>query len=366
MTGSTFGKIFKVTTWGESHGKALGVVIDGVPPGIAISSKDIQKELNRRKPGQSQISTSRNEKDIVEILSGVFDEKTTGAPISMVIWNQDADSSAYEYMKHIPRPGHADFAYDMKYGVGIRDYKGGGRSSARETVARVAAGAVAKLLLNRENIKIVGHVISIGDINAKEMNFENISLNVEKTPVRCADIDAAHSMMQLIERVKEEGDSLGGKVEVLVKGIPAGLGEPVFDKLDADISKAMMSIGSVKGIEFGAGFNCISMKGSEMNDEITVQNGTIEMTTNNAGGILGGISTGMPIICRLAIKPTPSISKVQKSINSDKMEEAELFIRGRHDPTIPPRIVPVAEAMMALVLVDHLLLSGLITRHTTR
>jgi chorismate synthase len=355
MSDNTFGKIFKVTTWGESHGEAIGVVVDGCPAGLELSEADIQHELDRRKPGVSELTTERKEADEVKILSGVFGGKTLGTPISMLVWNKDVDSSPYEPLKNVARPGQADFAYQMKYG--IRDYRGGGRASARETVARVAAGAIAKRILatHDRNIQILGHVVEIGEIRAKEVGVEEIRRNVERNAVRCADLEAARRMEELIKEVKTEGDSVGGIVEVIALGVPAGLGEPVFDKLDAELAKALMSIGAVKGVEIGAGFEAARMKGSEMNDEFIIKEGRIRTKTNNAGGILGGISTGEPIICRIAVKPTPSISKPQRSVDMAKMQEVEIKIKGRHDPCICPRIVPVAEAMVALVLVDYLM-----------
>jgi len=353
MSDNTFGKIFKVTTWGESHGEAIGVVVDGCPAGIELSEKDIQHELDRRKPGVSEITTERKEADEVKILSGVFEGKTLGTPISMLVWNKDVDSSPYEPIKNIARPGQADFSYQTKYG--IRDYRGGGRASARETVARVAAGAIAKKILATQSIQILGHVVEVGGIRASEVGFEEIKENVERNAVRCADLEAAVRMEELIKEAKEEGDSVGGIVEVIATDVPAGLGEPVFDKLDAELAKALMSIGAVKGVEIGAGFKATRMKGSEMNDEFIIKEGKIKTRTNNAGGILGGISTGEPILCRIAVKPTPSISKPQRSVDMDEMEEVEIRIKGRHDPCICPRIVPVAEAMVALVLVDYLM-----------
>jgi chorismate synthase len=355
MSDNTFGKIFKVTTWGESHGEAIGVIVDGCPAGLELSEADIQHELDRRKPGVSEITTERKEEDEVKILSGVFRGKTLGTPISMLVWNKDVDSSPYEPLKDIARPGQADFAYQMKYG--IRDYRGGGRASARETVARVAAGAIAKRILTMQgrDIQILGHVVEIGEIRAKEVGVEEIRRNVERNAVRCADLRAARKMEELIKEMKAEGDSVGGIVEVIALGVPAGLGEPVFDKLDAELAKALMSIGAVKGVEIGAGFEAARMKGSEMNDEFIIKEGRIRTKTNNAGGILGGISTGEPIICRIAVKPTPSISKPQRSVDMAKMQEVEIKIKGRHDPCVCPRIVPVAEAMVALVLVDYLM-----------
>jgi len=361
MGGSSFGKIFRMTTWGESHGEAIGVVVDGCPAMLELSEADIQYELDRRRPGVSEITTERNEPDVVKILSGVFGSRTLGTPISMLIWNRDVDSSPYEPLKDIARPGQADFSYQQKYG--IRDYRGGGRASGRETVARVASGAIAKKILASQDqnpnqncaIRIIGHVVEIGGIRAREMRVLEIMRNAECNAVRCADLEAAKRMERLIKEIKEEGDSVGGIVEVIALGVPAGLGEPVFDKLDAELAKALISIGGVKGVEIGAGFRAAKMKGSEMNDELYIDAGRIRMQTNNAGGVLGGISTGAPIICRIAVKPTPSISKPQRSVDMEKMEDVALEIKGRHDPCICTRIVPVAEAMVALVLVDHLI-----------
>ncbi|MGB3907263.1 MAG: chorismate synthase [Methanomethylovorans sp.] len=359
MSGNTFGTVFKVTTWGESHGNALGVVVDGTPAGLPLHTSVIQKELDRRRPGQSSSSTSRNEADTVEILSGVFEGRTTGMPISMMVRNKDANSSAYEYLRAVPRPGHADLFYRERYGV--RDHRGGGRSSGRESLGRVAAGAIAKHLLSLHGITIVAHVIELGGIVvASEMSFTEVMDNVEKTPVRCADLKTASKMMQAIEDARKEGDSLGGIVELIATGVPRGLGEPVFDKLDADIAKALMSIGAVKGVEIGAGFASARMKGSQMNDPFIIKDEQITCPTNNAGGIIGGISTGLPIICRVAVKPTPSISKKQRTVDMEKVQECEIEVHGRHDPTIPPRIVPVTEAMFAIVLADHMLRSGFI------
>ena len=350
MSGNTFGKIFRVTTWGESHGAAMGVVVDGCPAELELSEAGVQHELDRRKPGVSELTTERKEADEVKILSGVFDGKTLGTPISMLVWNKDVDSSPYERIKNVARPGQADFTYQMKYG--IRDYRGGGRASGRETVARVAAGAIAKKILAMHDIQILGHVVEIGGIVAKEVGIEELKTNVDKNAVRCADSEAAGKMEALIKQVKAAGDSVGGIVEVIAFGVPTGLGEPVFDKLDAELAKALMSIGAVKGVEIGAGFAAARMKGSEMNDEFIIKEGRISVRTNNAGGILGGISTGAPVVCRIAVKPTASIPKPQRSVDMAKMEGVELKIEGRHDPCICPRIVPVAEAMVALVLVD--------------
>ncbi len=358
MSGNTFGTLFRITTWGESHGPAVGVVIDGCPAGLVLSEEDIQKELNRRRPGQSDITTPRKEEDKAEILSGIFSGKTTGAPISITVRNKDVDSGKYEALRNTPRPGHADMTYELKYG--FRDWRGGGRSSARETIGRVAAGAVAKKILAKSGVEVLGHVIELGGIHAKPVNIEEIRRNTEENPVRCADPEAAVEMRAIIHAVRSEGDSAGGIVEIIAAGVPAGIGEPVFDKLSADLAKALMSIGAVKGFEIGAGFRSAIMKGSQMNDPIIPRDGKPGTITNNAGGILGGISNGEPIVCRIAVKPTPSISKEQCTMDMSSMQETKIKITGRHDPSIPPRIVPVAEAMVALVLVDQMMRGGFI------
>lgn len=362
MAGNVFGQMFRITTWGESHGRAVGVVVDGVPAGLPFSETEVQKELDRRRPGQSMLSTPRQEQDKVVILSGIFEGMSTGTPISMLVWNADARSSAYEAIKNTPRPGHADFSYMARYG--IRDYRGGGRSSARETIGRVAGGALAKLLLARFGIGVAGHVLELGGVRAKSLSFEEIVENVEKTPVRCADLEAAERMLETAESAKSENDSIGGIVEIIVRGVPAGLGEPVFDRLDADLAKALMSIPAVKGFELGAGFEAARLRGSEMNDPFCMQEGKVTCGSNNAGGILGGISTGLDIVCRAAVKPTPSIGKPQQTVDLKTGDDSEIVIKGRHDPTIPPRMVPVGEAMVALVLADHMLRSGFINPRT--
>lgn len=363
MSGNTFGTLFRITTWGESHGPAIGVVIDGCPAGLPLEEADIQKELDRRRPGQSDVTTQRREEDRAQILSGVFSGKTTGAPISIIVKNKDVDSSKYEALRNTPRPGHADLTYELKYG--LRDWRGGGRSSARETVGRVAAGAVAKKLLDLKGVHVLGHVVELGGIRAKTVSIEEVRENTEKNPVRCADPDAAAKMESMIRAAINEGDSVGGIVELIGIGLPAGVGEPVFDKLSAELAKALMSIGAVKGVEIGAGFRSASMKGSKMNDAITIRNEKITTLTNNAGGILGGISDGEPLVLRIAVKPTPSISKEQRTVDMSKMQETKIKIHGRHDPSIPPRIVPVAEAMVALVLVDMMMRGGFIYPSTT-
>ena len=345
MTGNTFGKLFRITTFGESHGTAIGVIIDGVKSNLTLSEEDIQKDLDRRKPGQSSITTQRKEDDKVQILSGIFEGKTTGTPVCMIIYNKDYQSKDYSNIKDIFRPGHADFTYHKKYG--IRDYRGGGRSSGRETAARVAAGAVARKILKLKNINITAYVKEIGGIKAQTIDLDEIEQNI----VRCPDKEAALDMIKKIKQVQEEKDSIGGVVEVIVKGCPAGLGEPVFNKLNAVLAHALMSIGAVKAVEIGSGIACSKMKGSESNDQLVDG----DFISNNAGGILGGISSGQDIVARVAVKPTPSISRQQKTIDVHG-KETDITIEGRHDPCICPRIVPVVEAMAALVIIDALMI----------
>jgi len=350
MAGNSLGKHLRITTFGESHGAAVGVLIDGVRPGMPISASDIQKELDRRRPGQSALTTSRQEADRVQILSGVFEDRTLGTPICLLVWNRDQRPEEYRAIKDLFRPGHAGYTYLAKYG--IADYRGGGRSSGRETAGRVAAGALAKKLLAERGIQVIAYTREIGGIRAKEIRYEEI----EKNPVRSPDPAAAKRMEKMILDVKGEGDSLGGIVEAVVKNCPAGLGEPVFDKLEADLAKALLSIPAVKGFEIGSGFRCAMMKGSEHNDEIYRERSTgrIRTRTNFAGGILGGISNGEDIVVRVAVKPTSSIAKAQRSVDT-KGHSRTLRLRGRHDPCLCPRIVPVVEAMVALVIADHLM-----------
>ena len=351
MPGNSFGTIFRITTWGESHGAALGVVLDGCPAGIEISEEEIQFELDRRRPGQSKITTQRKEADKVEILSGVFDGKTTGTPISMMVRNTDAISKSYEDIKDTYRPGHADFTYDSKYG--IRDYRGGGRSSARETLARVAAAAVAKKILNIEGIQTRGYVKQIGDIVAENIDFDEIENNI----VRCPDKNKVDEMVEMIDVVRKEGDSIGGVVEVVSTGLMPGLGAPVFNKIDADLARGLMSIGGIRGFEVGLGFEASRMRGSEANDLMYKdEQGNLSFKSNNAGGLLGGITNGQDLVVRIAIKPTSSISKVQHTVDKHGNPK-ELKVKGRHDPCLCPRAVPIAEAMVNLVLADHLLMS---------
>jgi chorismate synthase len=349
MPGNTFGTLFKITTWGESHGPALGVVIDGCPPKLSITEKDIQKELDRRKPGQSAVGTARNEADKVRILSGVFEGFTTGTPIAMMIENSDHKSKDYSSIKNLYRPGHADLSWDLKYG--IRDYKGGGRSSGRETVSRVMAGAIAKkYLLLKENTQITGHTTQVGNIKANKFEQKEI----EKNTIRCADRDAAKQMEKHILNVKKEGDSVGGIAEFIVHNCPAALGEPIFDKLQADLGKALFSIATVKAVEFGIGTDVADLKGSENNDILIKKGQKITTKTNNAGGIYGGISIGTDLIIRIAVKPASSIAKKQQTVNKVGAK-TDIQIQGRHDACIIPRLIPVAESMIAITLLDHYL-----------
>jgi chorismate synthase len=344
MSGNSTGILFKVTTWGESHGPALGAVVEGCPPLIPLTVEDIQMDLKRRKPGQIQTASSRKEDDQVEILSGVFEGRTTGTPIALLIHNKDADSSAYEKLKDVFRPGHGDLTYYKKYG--IRDHRGGGRSSARETAARVAAGAVAKKVLARDHIEILAYTLELGGIRAELISLEAVSQNT----LCCPDPEAARQMEARLRETAEKGDSLGGVVEILVRGCPPGLGEPVFDKMDADLAKALMGIGSVKGVEIGAGFKAARMTGSECNDPITPEG----FLSNHAGGILAGITNGDDLVIRVACKPISSIRQEQKTIDL-RGNPVALTITGRHDVSVIPRIIPVCEAMVSLVLADHLL-----------
>lgn len=357
MSGNTYGKIFKITTWGESHGETVGVVVDGVPAGLSIEKEYIQKELNRRRPGKSEVETSREERDQVKILSGVFQGKTLGTPIAMLVENKDVKSKNYEKRKDKPRPGHADLTYRSKYGH--VDYRGGGRASGRETVGRVAAGAIAKKLLDCKGVEVISHVVRAGGIGLdKRPEVYEIREVPEENDMWCADSEIAEDMKEKVLEISEEGDSTGGVVEVLALGVPTGLGEPVFDKLDAELAKSLMSIGAVKGIEIGSGFEVVDRKGSEVNDSFEWEDGEVVSESNDAGGILGGISSGEEIVARLAVKPTPSISKLQKTVDLDSEDEAEIELEGRFDPNICPRISPVAESMVAIVLADMMLRSG--------
>ena len=354
--GNTFGKKFKITSWGESHGPAIGVTLDGFPSLFEIDVNHIQAELQRRKPGQSEISTRRKEEDSVEILSGLFEGKTTGAPISMVIWNKDQRSKDYDHLKNVFRPSHADYTYQAKYG--IRDWKGGGRASARETIARVASGAIAKQwLASKFNTEILAFVTQISTLKAKISTDLVNQDSIESNIVRCPDNKIAKRMIQLIKDVRKNGDSLGGIIECVARNVPVGLGEPVFDKLDADLAKAILSIPACKGFEIGSGFSGVEMTGSQHNDEFFINNNNeIKTKTNNSGGIQGGISNGENIILRAAFKPTATIIRTQKTVDSNN-NIVELKGKGRHDPCVLPRAVPIVEAMVAIVIADHALLN---------
>ncbi|OGP69184.1 MAG: chorismate synthase [Deltaproteobacteria bacterium RBG_13_60_28] len=344
MAGNTFGEVFRVTTWGESHGPALGAVIDGCPPRISLSPGDLEEELARRRPGVQAHATPRREPDKVEILSGVFEGLTTGTPISLIIYNRDVRSQDYDALRDVFRPGHGDFTYQAKYG--LRDHRGGGRAAARETVARVAAGAVAQKVLDRENIRVLAYTLELGGIRAERLEESGIWDN----PFFCPDPDAVPAMARRVQEVKDRGDSLGGLVEVRVRGCPPGLGEPVFDKLDAALAQAVMSVGAVKGVEIGAGFAGARMLGSEHNDPLTPGG----FASNHAGGILAGIANGDEIVLRAAVKPIPSIALEQQTVDVSG-QPCTLSIKGRHDISAIPRIVPVIAAMVRLTLTDFLL-----------
>jgi len=354
MAGSSFGHLFRITTFGESHGGCVGVVIDGCPPSLDLSEADIQPELDRRKPGQSDITTPRKEEDLIEILSGVFEGKTTGTPIAILARNKDMRPEDYKVLGSLYRPSHADFTYDAKYGR--RDWRGSGRASARETLARVAAGAVAKKYLKEKlGVEILSYVDQIYNIKSSCQPGSVTLSEIEQNIVRCPDQTAAKKMIKLVKQVRDQGDSVGGIIQGVIKKIPAGLGEPVFDKLSADLGKAMLSINAVKGFEIGSGFSCVNFKGSEHNDSFyTDSPGNVRTRTNNAGGTLGGISTGENIEFRIAFKPVATISIKQDTINRDR-EAVELEASGRHDPCVLPRAVPIVDAMAALVIMDHYL-----------
>ncbi|MDN3204233.1 chorismate synthase [Algoriphagus sediminis] len=352
--GNSFGKLFRITTFGESHGKALGVIIEGCPAGLMIDEAQIIKEMQRRKPGQSKITTQRKEEDQIQILSGVFEGKTTGTPIGIVIPNSDQKSKDYSHIADKFRPSHADFTYFAKYG--IRDYRGGGRSSARETAARVAAGAIAKQLLNHYGVSIQAYVSQVGDLaltkNYKEMDLAKAEENI----VRCPDPETAEEMVTLIDSVRKNRDTIGGIVTCVIQNTPAGIGEPVFDRLHAELGKAMLSINAVKGFEYGSGFDGVKMRGSEHNDSFVQKEGETRTTTNHSGGIQGGISNGEDIYFNVAFKPVATIMQDQQSVNEDG-ERVTVSGKGRHDPCVVPRAVPIVEAMAALVIVDYILLA---------
>ncbi|MGQ9926062.1 MAG: chorismate synthase [Chloroflexaceae bacterium] len=347
MPGNSFGQVFRLTTWGESHGPAVGCTVDGCPAGLPLSEEDVQRELDRRRVGQSKVSSQRREADRVQILSGVFEGRTTGTPISMVVYNTDAIPGHYEAIKDLYRPGHADYTWDAKYG--FRDWRGGGRSSARETIGRVAGGAVARKLLVQIGVRIFAYTLQLEELRAQIIDEEEIERNI----MRCPDPQVAALMVERVDQARRNLDSLGGIVEVRARGVPPGLGEPVFDKLQADIGKAMFSIPAIKGVEFGEGFEVARMRGSQHNDPfMRREDGSIGTQSNHHGGILGGISTGEEIVVRLAAKPPASIARPQSTVDRAG-NPATIEVRGRHDPTVLPRLVPIAEAMLALVLADH-------------
>lgn len=359
--GNSLGKLFVVTSFGESHGTCVGTIIDGCPAGLPITVEDIQKEIDKRKPQASIAGTKRMEEDKVEILSGVFNGATTGAPICLLIWNKDVDSSEYEKMRFVLRPGHADYTAFIKYG-GFNDFRGGGRFSGRITATFVMAGAIAKKLLNLVGVEILAHTVEIAGIEAKPKGFDEIRQNMGKNPVKCADLEAAEEMAKAIKRAEKDGDSIGGIVEGVALNVPVGLGEPVFDTLEGDLAKALFAIPAVKGVEFGSGFSAARKRGSENNDPFTFRNNKLVTVTNNAGGILGGISNGLPIVVRVAIKPTSSIAKSQETVDLKSKETINLTVKGRHDVCLVPRAVVIVESMMAITLCDFTIRAGIIPR----
>lgn len=356
---NSFGKIFKLTTFGESHGLAIGGIIEGVPSGFILNLKQIQSELDKRKPGQSAITTQRKESDKVQFLSGILEGTTLGTPIGFIINNEDSNSTDYSHLKENYRPSHADYTYQQKYG--IRDYRGGGRASARETACRVVAGAIAKQFLATKNIKIQAFVSQIGEV--KSANYKHLDLSLtHQNEVKCPDKFAASKMIKLIEQVKAEGDSVGGKITGVITGLPVGLGEPVFDKLHAQLGKAMLSINAVKGFEYGSGFDAVAMRGSKHNDTFVSSNGKISTKTNHSGGVQGGISNGEDVYFNVAFKPVATIMQKQQSVN-DKGENIELDFKGRHDPCVVPRAVAIVEAMAAITIFDFYLRNTLVNEH---
>jgi chorismate synthase len=344
MGGNSLGSLFRITTWGESHGEALGVVIDGCPPRMDLSEDDIQRDMDRRRPGLGMGTSPRKERDRVRVLSGIHEGRTTGTPISIILWNEDVDSTPYDEIRDVYRPGQGDFTYQAKYG--IRDHRGGGRSSARETAARVAAGAIARKILEKEKIEVRAFTLELGGIRAEKVDLEEVNRNF----LRCPDKEAVLAMEKRIEAAKVQGDTLGGIVQIVARGCPSGMGDPVFDKLEADLAKGLMSIGAIRGVEVGAGFGVTQMLGSQCNDPL----GPEGFLKNDAGGILGGISTGADVLLRVAVKPIPSVRLKQKTVNRS-LQPVSLEIKGRHDVSAIPRINAVCEAMVAVVLADHLL-----------
>jgi len=358
---NSFGKLFSITSFGESHGNLIGVIIDGCPAGLAITEKDIQKELDKRKSGDNPASTTRREEDKAEVLAGIFNGYTTGAPICLVIWNTDIASSDYTKTRFLPRPGHADYPSYIKYG-GFGDYRGGGRFSGRITAGFVMAGAIARKLLKLIRIEVMAYTVEIGGVVARDMGFDEIRHNIISNPLGCADDEATRRMITVIEEANKQNDSLGGIIEAVAIGLPAGIGEPVFDSLDAELAKGLFAIPAVKGLEFGIGFEAARKKGSDINDPFIIENDKMATSSNNAGGVLGGMSNGMPLIVRVAIKPTASIAKKQRTVNMKEIKNARIELKGRHDVCIVPRAVVIVESVMAITLCDFALKAGLIPR----
>jgi chorismate synthase len=362
LAGNSIGKEFTVTTFGESHGKVVGVVVDGCPAGLPLTEGDFQEELDRRVPAEPKIVSARVEKDTAKILSGVFSGFTTGAPIALMVENKETNSSDYEAIKNLPRPGHSDYPARVKYG-GLNDYRGGGRFSGRVTVALIMAGTIAKKLLSKFDVDVLAYTSAIGQINTtKKFTAAEIRKNRYAAATRCPDLACAEKMEQAIINARKVGDSLGGIIECLALNMPVGVGDPLFDSLDADLAKALFAVPAVKGVEFGAGFRAAEMMGSENNDAFLLKNGKVVTSTENAGGILGGLTSGMPIMIRVAIKPTPSIAKEQKTVNLSSMKNAALSVKGRHDPCVVPKAVPAIEAAVAITLADHMIRSGFIPK----
>ena len=360
MAGNSIGKEFTVTTFGESHGKVIGVVVDGCPAGLQLSEADFQEELDRRIPAEPKIVSARVEKDVAKIFSGIFNGFTTGAPIAVMVENKETNSSDYEVIKDLPRPGHSDYPARVKYG-GFNDYRGGGRFSGRVTVALIMAGTIAKKILSRYDIDVLAYTQSIGVIKTnKQFSAAEIRKNKNAAATRCPDLACAEKMEEAIINARKEGESLGGVIECVAFNMPPGIGEPLFDSFDADLAKSIFAVPAVKGVEFGAGFRAAELTGSQNNDAFLLKNGKVITSTENAGGVLGGLSSGMPIMIRVAIKPTPSISKDQKTVNLSTMKNDAINVKGRHDPCVVPKAVPAIEAVVAITLVDHLIRSGFI------
>ncbi len=355
---NTIGRLYRATSFGESHGRCVGVVVDGCPAGHRLDLEHLQAELDRRRPGQSSVSTARREEDRVEVLSGVFNGVTTGAPICMLVWNRDSDSTKYEELRWTPRPGHADYTAEKRYG-GYQDYRGGGRFSGRITAGYVMAGALAKQVLSATHgIEVLGYTSQIGSTKASDASLDQVRENTEGNPVRCPDSHTAREMERSIMEARDEGDSLGGAVKCVVLNVPPGVGQPVFDTLEGDLAKALFGIPAVKAVEFGAGTALASMRGSESNDPYRIVGGTVETASNHMGGVLGGVSTGAPIELTVTFKPTPSVSKPQRTVDLKTLEETTITVEGRHDPCIVPRAVPVVESVVAMVILDHMMQRG--------